>query len=177
MKLIMENWRRFLFEQKIRDSFYYTNYEKNPLTDEEVQFVLNPETEEDKIAREEINQHMEDANVFPVQLMRMKPMFLGLRVKDKKSRSFSKVKRLKPPKKPDPFGYGYTGADGTSQAVPVKTSQYSPSENIKNGTKLVWHDETLGFGTVFCDKKQLRLETLKYIETLGSNLEVYFKNP
>ena len=30
--------------------------------------------------------------------------------------------------------------------------------NIKNGSKLVWHDETLGFGTVFCDKKQLRLE-------------------
>ena len=30
--------------------------------------------------------------------------------------------------------------------------------NIKKGSKLVWHAETLGFGTVFCDKKQLRLE-------------------
>ena len=31
-------------------------------------------------------------------------------------------------------------------------------DNIKKGTKLVWHAETLGFGTVFCTKSKLRLE-------------------
>ena len=30
--------------------------------------------------------------------------------------------------------------------------------NIEKGSKLVWHAETLGFGTVFCDKNQIRLE-------------------
>jgi hypothetical protein len=30
--------------------------------------------------------------------------------------------------------------------------------NIKKGSKLVWNAETIGFGTVFCDKKLLRLE-------------------
>jgi hypothetical protein len=30
--------------------------------------------------------------------------------------------------------------------------------NIKRGSKLVWNAETLGFGTVFCDKKSIRLE-------------------
>lgn len=31
-------------------------------------------------------------------------------------------------------------------------------DNIIKGSRLVWHSETLGFGTVFCDKKSIRLE-------------------
>ena len=31
-------------------------------------------------------------------------------------------------------------------------------DNIEKGSKMVWHDETIGFGTVFCDKNKLRLE-------------------
>jgi len=31
-------------------------------------------------------------------------------------------------------------------------------KNIKRGSKLIWNAETLGFGTMFCDKKSIRLE-------------------
>lgn len=31
-------------------------------------------------------------------------------------------------------------------------------KNINKGSTLIWHSETLGFGTVFCDKKTLRLK-------------------
>ena len=31
-------------------------------------------------------------------------------------------------------------------------------DNIIKGSRLVWHSETLGFGTVFCDKKSIRLD-------------------
>ena len=31
-------------------------------------------------------------------------------------------------------------------------------DNIKKGSRLVWHSEKLGFGTLFCDKKSIRLE-------------------
>ena len=67
MKLIMENWRKFLAEQNIRDSFYYTNYEKEPLTDEELKLIMNPEPEDDEaaIARNDLIQHMEDFGAMP----------------------------------------------------------------------------------------------------------------
>ena len=31
-------------------------------------------------------------------------------------------------------------------------------DNIEKGSKMIWHDETIGFGTVFCDKNRLRLD-------------------
>ncbi len=137
--LIMENWRRFLTEQNIRDSFYYTNYEEKPLTDEELKLIMNPEPEDDEaaIARSDLIQHMEDSNAMPVQLLRMKKGILGLRKKDELKFPKIKMRKLTPPKGKDPFNYAVVGADGTQQSVPIKTSQYAPSENLKNGMKII----------------------------------------
>ena len=137
MKLIMENWRRYLAEQKIRDSFYYTNYEDSPLTDEELKLIMNPESEDEEaaIARSDLIQHMEDSGVMPVQLLRMKKGILGLRKKDELKFPKIKMRKLAPPEGRDPFNYAVVGTDGTQQSAPIKASQYAPSENLKNGIK------------------------------------------
>ena len=97
MKLIMENWRKYLLEQsqeKIRKDFYNTDYDKFPLTDEEVEFILNPQSEEAAIARQDLDDHMEEKKVIPVQLLRAKEAYLGLRVKDGQDFGFGKLKNL-----------------------------------------------------------------------------------
>lgn len=139
MKLIMENWRKFLAEQNIRDSFYYTNYEEEPLTDEELKLIMNPEPGDDEaaIARKDLIQHLEDTGEGPVQLLRMAKVIMGLRKKDELKFPKIKMRRLTPPKGDDRFKFAVVGADGTQQSVPIKSSQYAPSENLKNGMKII----------------------------------------
>ena len=65
MKLIMENWRAYcaLVEQK-QYSFYERDYDKNPLTDEELK-ILDQDDDEGLNARAEILAHISDFNELP----------------------------------------------------------------------------------------------------------------